>query len=673
MSDLLNALDAIDCAGLSYDEWLQVGMALHHEGCDISAWEDWSARDTARYHPGECAKKWRTFGNEASPVTGATIFQMAHERGWSQYTGESGAMDWDDVIEYDGESGAEYAPPPRKPTEDLITYLETLFDPGDYVGYVTNDVFKDEKDGKWKPKRGVYNQTAGELIESLRRHPDDLGATVGDWKPEAGAWIRFNALDGEGAKNENVVSFRYALVECDMIPVEQQIAIYKRFELPVAALVLSAGKSAHAIVRVDAPDAQEYKRRVSFLYDFLAQRGVKVDVANRNPSRLSRMPGATRGGETQRLLGTNLGRKSWVDWRDYIEGITDEYPPFKTAQTATTTPKPLAPELIEGVLRCGHKMLISGSSKAGKSFLLMELCVALSEGKAWLGFKCRKSRVLYINFEIDEASCDNRLIQIYNALESSGYGKCESRENLVIWNMRGLAAPLNKLANVLIRRVKEDGHFDAIVLDPIYKVITGDENSASEMAAFCGQFDRICQQTGCAVIYCHHHSKGAQGAKRAMDRASGSGVFARDPDAQLDMIELEMDDSTRNSYAETGATAWRMEPSLREFKNFPPLDFWFEYPLHRIDNGALRSMPAQGTAEAGRIKNKHSKTAEEAEEEFRRAFEQVSSFNGTGQASVKEMAEYLGVSQRTIRQRSKELSDEYTLDYGVLTKVIEEE
>ena len=34
-------------------------------------------------------------------------------------------------------------------------------------------------------------------------------------------------------------------------------------------------------------------------------------------------------------------------------------------------------------------------------------------------------------------------------------------------------------------------------------------------------------------------SKGAQGGKKAMDRASGSGVFARDPDAQLDVIELK--------------------------------------------------------------------------------------------------------------------------------------
>ena len=46
------------------------------------------------------------------------------------------------------------------------------------------------------------------------------------------------------------------------------------------------------------------------------------------------------------------------------------------------------------------------------------------------------------------------------------------------------------------------------------------------MGAFCNQFDKICNETGSAAIYCHHHSKGAQGSKRAMDRASGSGVFA---------------------------------------------------------------------------------------------------------------------------------------------------
>ena len=45
-------------------------------------------------------------------------------------------MGWDDVLEYDGdESDPEADKPARKNTEDQILYLQTLFEPGDYVGY----------------------------------------------------------------------------------------------------------------------------------------------------------------------------------------------------------------------------------------------------------------------------------------------------------------------------------------------------------------------------------------------------------------------------------------------------------------------------------------------------------------------------------------------------------
>ena len=214
-------------------------------------------------------------------------------------------------------------------------------------------------------------------------------------------------------------------------------------------------------------------------------------------------------------------------------------------------------------------------------------------------------------------------------------------------------------------------HLDVIIIDPIYKVITGDENSASDMAAFCNQFDKICNETGCSVIYCHHHSKGAQGMKRAIDRASGSGVFARDPDAQLDMIELELSDEVKNFVAERGATAWRMESSLREFPNFKPVNFWFEYPIHRLDNGEhLEEMPSQGSPEAGRMKNKRSKTNEEANEEFRLAYE-VLNTKGTG-VPLNEIARYLKLAKRTAYNRCSRLNEEFTLTNGLVQAIRKE-
>ena len=663
MDNVLKALDYIPASSTSYAEWIMIGQALKEEGYPCSVWDDWSRNDS-RYKPGECERKWRSFNGSSNPIKGGSIVQMAKDRGWSPVYEYSGVMEWDDVIEYDGDGITFETETTLTPAEQLITYLKTLFKDDEYVGYVTNDVWQDS-DGKYMPSKGVYDRTAKELIQLLEKHKDDLGAVVGDAKPECGAWIRFNPVDGKGVKNENITRYTYALVESDDMPIAEQNAFYRKLELPIACLVYSGGKSIHAIVKVDATDSEEYRKRVDFLYDFLERNGLKIDKANRNPSRLSRMPGVMRDGKEQTLLATNIGRKSWIDWLDFAEGINDELPQLVCLQDQLATPPTLPEELIKGVLRCGHKMLISGSSKAGKSFLLMELCVALAEGTKWLGFSCKKSKVLYVNLEIDPSSCIHRFKSIYDALKIPP----KNSSDIQIWNLRGHAVPLDKLVPKLIRRVKNQG-FNAVIIDPIYKVITGDENNASEMGAFCNQFDKICTDTGCSTIYCHHHSKGSQGAKRAMDRASGSGVFARDPDAQLDMIQLETSEEFITENADDlGATAWRLECSLREFPNFKPVNFWFEYPIHKVDTtGALTKTYAEGDTKNNLTKSgKRNQTPDSRKDEFERAFDIVKDLDGV--ATIEDLCEYLDVTDRTIRSRLKEFEDEYICSKGKVRKV----
>ena len=657
-NNILSALKAIDVSKLTRAEWIAVGMALKEEGYPCSVWDEWSRNDT-RYKGGECERKWTGFSGSGTPVKGGTIVQMAKERGWTPFSGNA-CMEWNDVIEYDGEDGTA-VPDKWDPAAELIAYLEILFDPGDKVGYVANDVWQDA-DGKWMPGRGAYDRTAGELIAAIRKHPDDVGAAIGDWKEEAGAWIRFNPVDGAGVKNENVTKFRFALVESDTLPIPEQDALFRKLQLPIAALVHSGGKSLHAIVRVDAESYEEFHKRVDFLYDFLGKQGVSIDRQNRNPSRLSRMPGITRNGNRQRLIAMNIGRKSWVDWLDYVEGVTDELPDMETLSAYRDAAPALPEELIGGILRRGHKMLISGSSKAGKSFLLMELCVAIAEGREWISFKCKKGRVLYVNLEIDPASAINRFMKIYEAMNLP----MNHADDIVIWNLRGFAVPLDQLVPKLVRRVR-DMKLDAIVIDPIYKVITGDENNASEMGAFCNQFDKICAQTGCASIYCHHHSKGSQGMKKAMDRASGSGVFARDPDAQLDIIQLELSDDLENNVRDGNATAWRLESSLREFPNIKPVNFWFEYPIHRVDTtGELERAYAEGSPMVNLSKSKKYTTQEERKAAVESAYRACSS---EIPVPLKAMADYMGVSSRCARDRIKEFDDEYEIKCGYVRKL----
>ena len=677
--NLLECLNAIDPGSLDYTEWVNVGMALQSAGFGWDAWDTWSMRDAPRYHKGECERKWATFRPDGK-ITGGTLVEYARKAGWEPPEYDMGeALDWEGYFDFIEPENRSHGFSEKKesnqsykiidPTwveneeltepgtewqgyRDLIRYLETLFSAEDIVGYVCDSW---NKDGKWIPKsKGAFTETAGDIIARLEQYQNDFASSLGFNNTEAGAWIRFNPLDGQGVRNDNVTEFKYALVESDEMAPARQIAIIKSLELPVAALVHSGNKSIHAIVRVDAGNYDEYRKRVDLLYQTCKENGLKIDTQNKNPSRLSRMPGVIRNSKKQWLIATNIGRESWSDWQDWIAEQNDDLPEPESLSDVWDNLPELSPPLIEGVLRQGHKMLIAGPSKAGKSFALISLCVAIAEGLSWFGWPCAKGRVLYVNLELDRASCLHRFKDVYQAMGATP----NNLDNVEIWNLRGKSKPMTELAPSLIRRALKTRPI-AVIIDPIYKVITGDENSADQMATFCNQFDKVADSLGCAVIYCHHHSKGLQGQKNSMDRASGSGVFARDPDALLDMIGLHMDEAFVQQIEDSAVceccstfldadpanfsgwhdlisqddqvtankmlaatkefargigkedvllnqvylarqrarakTAWRVEGTLREFPRFDAVNLWFDYPIHHRDkDGLLADLHPEG-------------------------------------------------------------------------------
>ena len=99
------------------------------------------------------------------------------------------------------------------------------------------------------------------------------------------------------------------------------------------------------------------------------------------------MPGVERGEKKQFIVDTNIGKSSWNEWYEWIEGVNDDLPEPEGLESVWDNLPELSPCLIDGVLRKGHKMLISGPSKAGKSFLQIELCIAIAEGKKWLQWR----------------------------------------------------------------------------------------------------------------------------------------------------------------------------------------------------------------------------------------------------------------------------------------------
>ena len=125
---------------------------------------------------------------------------------------------------------------------------------------------------------------------------------------DGGAWLRMNPLDGRGIRDANVTAFRYFLLESDSLSQELQISLLAKLRLPIAMILSSGGRSYHSWVKINAKDEAAYQSTVAAIFAWLNPYG--WDGSNKNPSRLSRLPGATRrigasGDGIQRLIYLN--------------------------------------------------------------------------------------------------------------------------------------------------------------------------------------------------------------------------------------------------------------------------------------------------------------------------------------------------------------------------------
>ena len=286
--------------------------------------------------------------------------------------------------------------------------------------------------------------------------------------------------------------------------------------------------------------------------------------------------------------------------------------------TGSATPDP-TPAIIDGLLRRGHKLLITGPSKASKTWMLYGLGLRLATGGLWLDrHQCERSRVLLVNTELDTNSHHRRVDWIRRQW---GIDVDEYADTLDSVSLRGLQLDAREFVDELTA-ITSGRRYDAVLLDSVYKLFPGDENSAQDVRLLFEQMDRLLAM-GTSVIFTHHHAKGAAGGKAAIDRGSGSGVFGRDPDALLDVSPLVVDpdsaaweylrmhDYTTADGSTITATALRLSYTLREFASPSPLNLVFRCPVHDLDHaGELDECKIRGSAEeygarGGQAKARH--------------------------------------------------------------------
>jgi hypothetical protein len=234
---------------------------------------------------------------------------------------------------------------------------------------------------------------------------------------------------------------------------------------------------------------------------------------------------------------------------------------------ATFISEPIEPpmELVQGILHKGSKLVFGGSSKSFKTWCLLDLAMSVATGSNWIGRPTAQGKVLFLNFEIQPHAWQQRIIYVAKAK-----GVELQPGQIILWNLRGHAAGFRLLIPRITQRCLDE-KFAMIVLDPIYKLYGGtDENAAGDVSELLNSLERLATETGAAIAFGAHFAKGNASAKEAIDRISGSGVFARDPDSLLIFTKHEDDD------------AFVVEPILRNFAPVPPFAVRWEFPLMHL-------------------------------------------------------------------------------------------
>ena len=250
-----------------------------------------------------------------------------------------------------------------------------------------------------------------------------------------------------------------------------------------------------------------------------------------------------------------------ADLRDKLSDAPTELPPLDGSDTFCAEPDDTPPEVIEGILHQGSKGELGGGSKTFKTWTLLQMASCISSGTSWLGFKTHAGEVLYINFELPRFSIRRRVKEICTALG------IKPSSNLKLLNLRGYGCDANIILPRIIKEIRQHA-FVLIILDPLYKIL-GDreENASKDMADLMLAIERLAVDSSAAVVFGAHFSKGNQSLKEAMDRISGSGVLARDPDTIVTMTEHEEDE------------AYTMDMILRNFPPQKPFVIQRDHPL----------------------------------------------------------------------------------------------
>jgi putative DNA primase/helicase len=200
---------------------------------------------------------------------------------------------------------------------------------------------------------------------------------------------------------------------------------------------------------------------------------------------------------------------------------------------------------LKPILRQGKLAMFHGPAGTNKSWIVLDLAIAVASGTQWANFPATEGVAVVISLELTEAELRERAEkQLTVRFENDQAAKERALSHLVFLGEDSLEDGLPRLideVDALIGLIQEY-HAALIVFDPLNRLHQADDSSAKEMTPVLASFDQMRRKTDCIVLFVHHDSKSGGGGDHK-NASRGTGRFNQDP--QLVVHIQKVNDDTR--------------------------------------------------------------------------------------------------------------------------------
>lgn len=183
--------------------------------------------------------------------------------------------------------------------------------------------------------------------------------------------------------------------------------------------------------------------------------------------------------------------------------------------------------LVHGLIERGEMFAAVGQSKAGKSFIALQLCICVAAGIQFLGHPVERSRVYIANLEISARQFKKRLRRMCAKLEVNPE---TLRGWLFVENMKGESATWQWVFD----SCTVNGCALAVI-DPFYQIFKGDESDVEACTAAIDEMKKF-QKAQITLGIVFHSPKGFSGDRQLIDMISGSSILARFPESVIGLL-----------------------------------------------------------------------------------------------------------------------------------------